>query len=173
MHIRRDDGYEIDTTPGRLDEARVHTWLSTDAYWALGQSLDSVRTSIRNSLCFGLYAPDGRQVGFTRVVTDLATFAWVCDVYIEPDSRGLGLGTWLSGTATEHLLAHGLRRVVLATWDAHGVYAKSGFVPLIRPERWMEIDRRPGFGPGESHGKSSVESPAESLGESPGDLAHT
>ena len=97
--------------------------------------------AVRNSLCFGLYAPDGQLVGFARSVTDLATFAWLCDVYIAPEARGRGLGTWLADRATQHLVGHGLRRVVLATRDAHGVYQKAGYAPISRPERWMEIWR--------------------------------
>jgi GNAT superfamily N-acetyltransferase len=141
MLNRRDDGYEIDTAPGRLDVKQVHTWLATDAYWALGRPEDVMVRAVRNSLCFGVYAPDGRLVGFARAVTDLATFAWLCDVYIEPASRGRGLGTWLATEATDHLSSHGLRRITLATMDAHGVYEKAGFAPLSRPERWLEILR--------------------------------
>jgi GNAT superfamily N-acetyltransferase len=141
MLTRRDDGYEIDTAPGRLDVTQVHTWLATDAYWASGRPVEVMLRAVRNSLCFGLYDPDGQQVGFTRAVTDLATFAWICDVYVDRAVRGNGLGTWLTNTATEHLLGHGLRRVVLATADAHGVYAKAGFVPLSRPDWWLEIFR--------------------------------
>jgi GNAT superfamily N-acetyltransferase len=141
MQTRRDDGYEIDTAPGRLDVKLVHSRLATDAYWALGRQEDVMVRAIRNSLCFGLYAPDGRQVGFARSVTDLATFAWLCDVYVAPDARGHGLGSWLADTATQHLLGHGLRRVVLATRDAHGVYEKAGYASMTRPDRWMEIWR--------------------------------
>src|SRR5215475_6833016 len=141
MQNRRDDGYEIDTAPGRLDVKQVHTWLATDAYWALGRPEDVMVRAVRNSLCFGVYAPDGRLVGFARSVTDLATFAWLCDVYIEPGSRGRGLGMWLAREATDHLASHGLRRIVLATMDAHGVYEKAGYSPLSRPERWLEIFR--------------------------------
>jgi len=141
MQTRRDDGYEIDTAPGRLNVKLVHSWLATDAYWALGRPEDVMVRAVRNSLCFGLYAPDGQLVGFARSVTDLATFAWLCDVYIAPEARGRGLGTWLADRATQHLVGHGLRRVVLATRDAHGVYQKAGYAPISRPERWMEIWR--------------------------------
>ena len=109
-------------------------------HWAM-HTKDVMVRAVHNSLCFGLYAPDGRLVGFARAVTDLATFAWLCDVYIEPPSRGRGLGTWLASSATGHLMGHGLRRVVLATMDAHGVYEKAGYAPLSRPERWLEIFR--------------------------------
>jgi GNAT superfamily N-acetyltransferase len=141
MQTRRDDGYEIDTAPGRLDVKLVHSWLATDAYWALGRREDVMVRAVRNSLCFGLYAPDGQQIGFARSVTDLATFAWLCDVYVVPEARGKGLGTWLADSATQHLVGHGLRRVLLATRDAHGVYQKAGYAPLSKPERWMEILR--------------------------------
>jgi GNAT superfamily N-acetyltransferase len=142
MVSRRDDGFEIDTDPGRLDVQRVHEWLSTDAYWALGRPKHVVVRSIEGSLCFGLYAPDGGQAGFARVVTDHATFAWLCDVYVDRAVRGLGLGTWLVLTIREQLLGM-VPRIVLATADAHGVYAKAGFTPFAEPQRWMEIDLRP------------------------------
>jgi GNAT superfamily N-acetyltransferase len=141
MIARRDDGYEIDTAAGRLNVTQVHAWLATDAYWAMGRSEDVMVRAVRNSLCFGLYAPDGRQVGFARAVTDLATFAYLCDVYVAPEARGQGLGTWLAGAATQYLSGHGLRRVMLATRDAHGVYHKVGYAPLSRPEHWLEIFR--------------------------------
>ena len=92
---------------------------------------------------YGVYrSPHGPQVAFARVVTDGATFAWLCDVYVDPAERGNGLGTWLATAVSDDLAARGIRRILLSTWDAHGVYAKAGFVPLARPERWMEIDRR-------------------------------
>lgn len=137
--VRREDGHEIDTSAGRLDLALVHRWLATDAYWAIDRPVETVTTSVANSLCFGVYAPDGAQVGFARGVTDRATFAWLCDVYIDRAARGRGLGTWLAQTATTRLLSDGVRRVLLATADAHGVYAQAGFQPLRDPARWMEI----------------------------------
>jgi GNAT superfamily N-acetyltransferase len=142
MLRRRDDGYEIDTESGRLNLPRIHEWLSTDAYWALGRPAEVVSQSIRNSLCFGIYDPAGGQVGFARVVTDQATFAWLCDVYVAREARGRGLGTWLAQSIREHVLGLGLPRVILATVDAHEVYARAGFVPVASPERWMEIDLR-------------------------------
>lgn len=131
------DGYEISTDPGRLDIPRVHAWLSTDAYWARGRSLETVHRSVRHSLNFGVYDPNGGQVGYARVVTDQATFAWLCDVYIDRAARGRGLGTRLVEAVLAHLAPFGLRRVMLATEDAHGLYAKAGFSPLNDPERWM------------------------------------
>jgi GNAT superfamily N-acetyltransferase len=121
----------------------VHRWLSTDAYWALGRPRDVVERSIAGSLNYGLYGPaGGRQVGFARAVTDRVTFAWLCDVYIDPEHRGTGLGTWLVGAVRDDLQALGIRRLLLATADAHAVYAKLGFISLADPDRWMEIDAR-------------------------------
>jgi len=142
MLTRRDDGYEIDTEPGRLDVPRIHRWLSTDAYWALGRPADTVARTVAGSLCFGLYGRAGAQVGFARVVTDYATFAWLCDVYVAREARGQGLGTWLAQVVRDEVHAAGVPRILLATFDAHGVYARAGFVPLNEPGRWMEIDNR-------------------------------
>ena len=136
------DGYEISTDPARLDVPRIHRWLSTDAYWALGRPRATTDAALAGSLNFGLYGPTGAQVGFARVVTDHATFAWLCDVYIDPASRALGLGTALVTAVRDHLVPSGLRRILLATHDAHGVYAKIGFEPLAEPERWMSLSPR-------------------------------
>jgi GNAT superfamily N-acetyltransferase len=142
MLTRRDDGYEIDTNPDRLDRAAVHRWLSTDAYWALGRAESAMATAIANSTCYGVYDTAGAQVGFARVVTDDATHAWVCDVYIDRGARGQGLGTWLAGSVVADLRQRGVPRIVLATADAHEVYRKAGFTELTYPSRWMEIDQR-------------------------------
>ena len=142
MQTTREDGYQIDTSAQRLDLALVHHWLANDSYWAKGRSADVVARSVRSSLCFGVYTPDRRHVGFARAVTDHATFAWICDVYIAPDSRALGLGTWLVRVIVDHVRAAGIPRLVLTTRDAHTVYEKSGFTGLAAPERWMEIDLR-------------------------------
>ena len=136
------DGYEIDTDAGRIDVARVHHWLSTDAYWALGRSRETVERSVAASVSFGAYDRDGIQCGYARVVTDLATFAWLCDVYVAPEHRGRGLGKALAGAVRDHLAPHRLTRVVLATGDAHGLYAQVGFQPLDDPQKWMLL--RPG-----------------------------
>jgi len=142
MLLRRDDGHEIDTTPDRLDLVRVHRWISTDSYWALGRAEATMATAIANSTCYGVYDPHGRQVGFARTVTDGATFAWICDVYVDRDARGLGLGTWLACSIVADLRERGLPRIVLATADAHEVYRKAGFAEVAHPSRWMEIDLR-------------------------------
>ncbi|MCP3787638.1 GNAT family N-acetyltransferase [Micromonospora sp. A3M-1-15] len=136
--LTRPDGYLLSTDPDRLDLDRVHHWLSTDAYWALGRDRDTVGRAFAGSIGFGVYRPgDGRQVAVARVVTDRATFAWLCDVYVDRAERGRGLGTWLAGAARDHLAEMGVRRIVLATEDAHGVYAKVGFAP-VEPDRWMK-----------------------------------
>jgi GNAT superfamily N-acetyltransferase len=125
----------------------VHHWLSTDAYWALGRPRDVVERAVAGSVNYGLYRADQHQVGFARAVTDFATFAWLCDVYIDPAERGAGLGVWLVGAVRDHIWSLGIRRLLLATADAHGVYTKVGFTPLADPDRWMEIDARTGVRP--------------------------
>ncbi|MEU5939474.1 GNAT family N-acetyltransferase [Micromonospora sp. NPDC047548] len=137
----RDDGYQLSTDPDRIDLDRVHRWLSTDAYWALGRSRETVARAFAGSVPYGVYR-DGGQVAVARVVTDRATFAWLCDVYVMPEERGRGLGTWLATAVRDHLAGLGVRRILLATHDAHEVYAKIGFTP-VQPGRWMELDHRP------------------------------
>ncbi len=134
--------YEIDTDASRLDIPLIHSFLSESTYWAKGRPIEVVRRSIRNSIPFGVYSSSG-QVGFSRVITDYATFAWIADVFIVPEHRGKGLSKWLMKTILEHPELQGFRRWVLGTRDAHGLYAKFGFAPLRKPERWME---RPGDG---------------------------
>ncbi len=161
MLLRRADGHEIDTTNDRLDVALVHRWLSTDAYWALGRSASTVVTAVANSVCYGVYDPGGAQVGFARVVTDGATYAWICDVYIDRPSRGLGLGTWLARSIVADLLERDVPRIVLATADAHEVYRRAGFVELATPSRWMEIDLRQVVVPGDPTATTGDESNRE------------
>ncbi|SNX57145.1 predicted N-acetyltransferase YhbS [Streptomyces sp. TLI_55] len=131
-------GYEISTDPDRVDAERVHRWLSEDAYWALGRSREKQDRAIAGSLNFGVYdIASGEQVAYARVITDRATFGWLCDVYVDPSVRGKGIGTSLVEAVREHLREYGLRRILLATHDAHGVYEKAGFAPLAQPDRWM------------------------------------
>jgi GNAT superfamily N-acetyltransferase len=134
---RRADGYEISTDPDRLDIDRIHDWLSTDAFWALGRSRETVERSVAASVNFGVYDTAGRQVAFARVVSDLATFAWLCDVYVDRKHRSLGIGTWLTAAVRDHLAPYRLQRVLLSTKDAHEVYARAGFVTFPEPERLM------------------------------------
>jgi len=133
------DGYRISTDPGQLDLDVTHGFL-TSSYWATGISRELVERSIESSIVFGVYAGTA-QVGFARVVTDRATFAYLCDVFVLPEHQGRGLGTWLCETVLAHPETQGLRRWVLATLDAHGLYARVGFQPLASPERFMEIIR--------------------------------
>jgi GNAT superfamily N-acetyltransferase len=132
------EGYEIDDDADRLDVDAIHAFLAADAYWSRGIPRDALTRAIAGSVNFGLYH-DGAQVGFTRVVTDKATFAWLTDVYVLPGHRGHGLGRWLVEAALGHRDLQGLVRVVLATTDAHELYAGCGFVPLPEPQRWMAI----------------------------------
>ena len=129
--------YLISTERERLDVDLIHDYLSNSTYWAVGRSVETVRRSIEHSLPFGIYKAD-EQVGFGRVVTDYATFAWVADVFILESSRGHGLGKWLVEVMLAHPELQGFRRWTLATKDAHGLYRQYGFTELRRPERWME-----------------------------------
>lgn len=132
-------GYEISTDPARFDLEAIHAYL-TQSYWAEGISRDLVERSLAGSLAFGLYA-GARQIGLARVITDRATFAYLCDVYVLEEFRGQGLGRWLMETVVAHPELQGLRRFTLVTRDAHGLYAALGFGPLARPEGYMEISR--------------------------------
>jgi len=136
-HVRGD--YTISTDPRCLDAGAVERFLS-HSYWAAGIPPDTLRRSLAGSLCFGLFH-GGEQVGFARVVTDRATFAWLCDVWIEEAHRGAGLGQWLVETVVGHPDLQGLRRFLLATRDAHSLYARCGFRPPVRPDAFMEIHR--------------------------------
>jgi GNAT superfamily N-acetyltransferase len=131
--------YRIDTDPALLDTDRVFHWLSVESYWARGRARSVIERGIAHSINFGVYHLDGPQVGYARIVTDEATFAWLCDVYVDSTARGQGLGTWLAETVVAHLASYGVRRILLATNDAHGVYVKAGFAPLAEPTRWMEL----------------------------------
>jgi GNAT superfamily N-acetyltransferase len=128
--------YVIATDPVRLDVDVIHAFL-TQSYWAAGIPRDVVKDSIKHSLSFGLYKAE-RQIGFARVITDYATFAYLADVFVLNEYRGEGLGKWLIEVVVSHPDLSGLRRWMLATRDAHGLYEKSGFTELEQPERWME-----------------------------------
>ena len=130
-------GITVDTDRRRLDRDLLHEFL-TRSYWARGISRSVVDASITNSLCFGLYEND-RQVGFARVITDRATFAYLADVFVLESHRGRGLAKVLMTTVLEHPEVQGLRRWLLATRDAHALYAQFGFRPLVAPDRFMEL----------------------------------
>ncbi|RSK51103.1 GNAT family N-acetyltransferase [Hymenobacter rigui] len=138
--------FTISTDPARLDVAVIHRYLTEDSYWACGIPLETVQRAIANSLNFGVYAPDGRQAGFARVVTDRATFAWLCDVFILPEFRGQGLSKQLMQTVWSHPDLQNQRRHLLATLDAHGLYRQFGFQELAAPERYLEVRRANPYG---------------------------
>jgi GNAT superfamily N-acetyltransferase len=129
--------YVISTDPARIQLAVVHRYLSEESYWAKGIPLATVQTSVQNALNFGVYH-GADLVGFARVVTDYATFAYVGDVFVLPAHRGRGLSKWLMETVAADPRLSGFRRWLLATRDAHGLYAQSGYAPLAATERWME-----------------------------------
>jgi GNAT superfamily N-acetyltransferase len=135
-------GYVLDTDPARLDLDTVERWLATESYWAIGRERAVIERSLAGSTAYGIYAPDGTQVGLLRVVTDGATFAWLCDVFIEAAYRGQGLARWAVAAVRDDVLALGVYRIILATADAHGVYAEAGFTPLAEPDRWMQLTTR-------------------------------
>ena len=130
-------GYSINTDRSKLNIKIIHDYISTKSYWGKGRSLEVVKKSIDNSFCFGIYFKDD-MIGFARVVTDYATFAWIADVFILQEHRGKGLSKWLMETILNHPELQGFRRWVLSTKDAHELYRKFGFRELNKPERWME-----------------------------------
>jgi GNAT superfamily N-acetyltransferase len=130
--------FVVSTDPSRLDVPAIHRWLSEESYWARGVPLDVVRRGIEGSLNFGLYDDGGRTIGLVRIISDYASFAYVCDVFVLDEYRGRGLGVWLMECVAAHPRLQGLRRWMLGTKDAHGLYEKTGFTPLASPERWME-----------------------------------
>lgn len=130
-------GITVDTDKSRLQVEMIHRFLA-GSYWAKGIPVEVLRKAIDNSICFGLY--DGaQQVGFARAVTDCATFAYLADVFVLESHRGRGLAVRLMEAVVAHPQLQGLRRWVLATRDAHGLYAKYGFTPLAAPESFMEL----------------------------------
>lgn len=135
--VVREDGYRISTDRRDLDVRAIHDFL-TQSYWSPGVPIGVVERAIANSLCFGVFR--GRdQVGFARVITDKATFAYLADVYVLAAHRGRGLSKWLLAVIRAHADLQGLRRFMLATRDAHGLYAQFGFTPLANPSRVMEV----------------------------------
>jgi GNAT superfamily N-acetyltransferase len=136
--IGRQDDFFISTDPDLLDLPLIHDFLCNRSYWATGRPFEVVQRAVENSLCFGLYQ-DVRQVGFVRVVTDRATFAWLCDVFVLEAYRGRGLSKWLIECVMGYSALQGLRRILLGTRDAHGLYSRYGFTPLADPARFMEV----------------------------------
>jgi GNAT superfamily N-acetyltransferase len=143
----RRDPYRITTDAALFDLDAVHAYL-TRSYWAAGIPKDVVAKAVAHSLCFGLF--DGaRQIGLARVVTDRATFAYLCDVYVLEEWRGRGLGTWLIEAVVSHPDLQGLRRLGLVTRDAHGLYERFGFSALAHPPRHMEKVAHDAYGAAE------------------------
>jgi GNAT superfamily N-acetyltransferase len=140
MQSDKTDGeYSVSSDQSRLQLVAMHAFLST-SYWSPGIPLGTLRRAVQNSLCFGLFHQD-LQVGFARIVTDRATFAYLCDVYVLPEHRGTGKGKWLIETLLAHPDVQGLRRFLLATRDAHALYSEFGFMALRDPSRFMKIHR--------------------------------
>ena len=137
MNWNRGD-YTVSTDSTRLDFDAIHAYLA-QSYWSPGVPRAVVERAAANSLCFGLYHASDGQIGFARVVTDRATFAYLADVYVLESHRGQGLSKWMMALIVAHPELQGLRRFMLGTKDAHGLYAQYGFTPLANPARMMEI----------------------------------
>jgi GNAT superfamily N-acetyltransferase len=140
MHEHHRDAFTVSDDPARLDVEAIHDFLAHHSYWAEGIPREVVARGLEHSLCVGLY-DGGRQIGLARMITDRATFAYLCDVYVLEEYRGRGLGKWLMDCVMAHPDLTGLRRLHLVTWDAHELYRPLGFTELSRPERHMEIVR--------------------------------
>jgi GNAT superfamily N-acetyltransferase len=131
--------YEVSDDPQRFDLARAHSWISTESYWGEGIPLATFAKACANSLTVGAYAPDATMAAMARVVTDRATFGWVCDVFVDAGHRGAGLGKLIMAYLKAHPDLQGFRRLHLATRDAHGLYRQFGFTELTGAANWMEI----------------------------------
>jgi N-acetylglutamate synthase-like GNAT family acetyltransferase len=131
--------YTITTDRKSFDISVIHQYLSNEAYWCRGIPLETLMRAIENSLCFGLFHKD-QQIGFARMITDQATFAYLADVFILPGSRGKKLSKWLISCIQSHPHLQGLRRATLVTADAQSLYAQFGFTQLKKPDRFMEIN---------------------------------
>ena len=138
IYVTVKDDFIISTDKTKLDIALIHNYLSKESYWAKNIPVKVVKKSIKGSCCFGLYK-NKEQIGFARVVTDHATFGYIADVFILDEYRGKGLSKWLMETIMKYPNLQGLRRWMLATKDAHGLYAQFGFLPLDKPERIMGL----------------------------------
>lgn len=131
----------ISTDKTKLKIDSIHEFLSTKAYWCLNIPRSTVERAIQNSLCFGVYHHD-KQIGFARVITDLSTIAYLGDVYILEEFRGIGLSKWLIEAIMNHPDLQGLRRWILLTSDAHGLYRQFGWKDIADPTKWMEVHKK-------------------------------
>jgi GNAT superfamily N-acetyltransferase len=136
MEVKREE-FEISTERSRLQIDRIHAFLTDESYWAQTRTREQTETAIEHSICFGLFHNE-LQIGFARVVSDRATFAYLGDVYVDKEFRGRGLSKWMMEVIVSHPELQELRRWLLATLDAHGLYEQFGFAQLRFPERWME-----------------------------------
>ena len=136
-HERSEDGLLFSTDPARLDIDLIHDFLSRESYWVPGIHRELVERSLANSICFGVHV-DGKQLGFARVVTDCVGFAYLADVFVIEAARARGIGKRLIAFVMDHPDLQRIRRFMLATRDAHDLYAKYGFAPLAHPPRFME-----------------------------------
>jgi GNAT superfamily N-acetyltransferase len=134
------ENFIISTDKSKLDIPYIHQFLSEESYWAANVSIDIVEQSIAHSICLGMY-DGGKQIGFARIITDQATFGYLADVFIDNTYRGQGLSKWLMEVIMELPFIHLLRRFMLATMDAHGLYQQFGFTPITFPERFMQVHR--------------------------------
>lgn len=149
---RRRGEFVVNTDRAQLDLQTIADFLGRESYWASGRSIELVQRSIENSLCFGLYK-SGSQIGFARVVSDRATFAWLCDVFVVQQYRGQGLGKWLVACVMEHPDLQTVRRFMLATRDAHTLYQEvAGFVRVETSDGFMTRPRR---GEGSAEGSAA------------------
>lgn len=131
--------YRFSADGAEIDRDRVHRWISEQSYWAPGRSRSRQDAAIDGSRNFGVYdTASNKQVAYARMVTDGVTFAWLCDVFVDPEVRGHGVGAVLIAGIVEDCRPLGLRRIALSTDDAHGLYSKFGFAQLDLPETWME-----------------------------------
>jgi GNAT superfamily N-acetyltransferase len=135
--------YRLSEDPAEIDLDRVVRWLGEEAFWSKGRSRAVIERSLAGSYPCGAFSEVDGQVAIARVVSDGATFAWLCDVYVDPEHRGRGLGSALARWAVDRAEERDIHRVVLATRDAHEVYRRVGFTPLPHPHIWMQIDHRP------------------------------
>jgi GNAT superfamily N-acetyltransferase len=131
-------GYKISSETNDMDVSVIHSYISR-SYWAKNIPLNTMETAINNSLCFGVFTESGDQVAFARMVTDTATFAYLADVFVLEEHRGKGISKWIMKNIIEHPKLQGIRRMALATSDAHALYEQFGFKALNSPESFMEL----------------------------------
>lgn len=135
------EGLLLSDDEGLLDMEKIHSWLSLDAYWALGRDLELVTRAFTHSYPFGVYEGE-KQVAVARIVSDTAIIAVLCDVFVDREYRGRGIGTWLTEATVEWTQKLEIKRTLLTTKDAHDVYSSVGFQQLKNPDLWMELERR-------------------------------